>query len=187
MKSTTLIRLCVVLVASSTYVRAADTSAQAATREALEQKLNALDHPESPPETESGMSSNVVTAHIKESVTNVTGTVPPKKLTPPVAPPPARSQIPAEPVAPKPVPPPAAIKAYKPPADKGATNVIRTVAGSVYRHAAVLKVVSDGILISYTPDQGGMAIIKVTADNLPRDLRQKYGFEPAETKSEEKH
>jgi len=178
--------LCAVLSASSTIVRATDTPAQSAARKVLEQKLNESHLPQSAPEAESGMSSKVVATPARESVTNATETVRQKAPTRPTAPVPTRSQPPAKPIVAKPVPPPVATKVYKPPADGGATNVVRTVAGSVYQHAAVLKVERDGILISYTPDQGGMAIIKITADNLPHDLRQKYGFEPAETKPDEK-
>ncbi|MGD0350967.1 MAG: hypothetical protein ABSB84_11750 [Verrucomicrobiota bacterium] len=42
----------------------------------------------------------------------------------------------------------------------------------------VEKVVSDGIIISYTPDNGGIAMTKVDFYDLPNDLRQQYERKP---------
>jgi len=62
------------------------------------------------------------------------------------------------------------------------TNQIKTVAGDIYRNAYVEKVVSDGIIISYTPENGGMAMTKIYFYELPNELRQRYEPKPKDVR-----
>jgi hypothetical protein len=82
MKTTTFVGLCVALGASFFSVRANDTPAQAAARAALEQKLNELDHSQTPPPLAPGTPSGTVVEQPGKSTTNVTETVPAKAVTP---------------------------------------------------------------------------------------------------------
>jgi len=45
----------------------------------------------------------------------------------------------------------------------------------------VEKVVSDGIIISYTLSNGGLAMTKLYFYELPNDLRQRYEPKPKDT------
>lgn len=85
------------------------------------------------------------------------------------------------PAKPKPTPAPAATRSPSPPARVVPTNQIKTVTGDVYNNAYVEKVVSDGIIISYTLDNGGMAMTKLLFYELPNDLRQRYEPKPKDT------
>jgi hypothetical protein len=58
------------------------------------------------------------------------------------------------------------------------TFQLRTITGNTYKNVFVEKVVSDGIIISYTPDNGGIAMTKVDFYDLPNDLRQQYERKP---------
>jgi hypothetical protein len=57
-------------------------------------------------------------------------------------------------------------------------NQIKTVAGDIYNNTYVEKVESDGIIISYTLGNGGMAMTKLDFYELPNDLRQRYEPKP---------
>jgi len=95
--------------------------------------------------------------------------VTPVKSTPKISP---AKPTPSKPVAAKPVKP--AVKA-------GPTIV--TASGATYKNTHVEKVDPDGIVISYTPPQGGMAMTKVYFDVLSQDIRQKYGYNPDKAKA----
>jgi hypothetical protein len=69
---------------------------------------------------------------------------------------------------------PAATRSPSPRAQVAPTNQIKTVTGDIYNNAYVEKVVSDGIIISYSLDNGGMAMTKLFFYELPNDLRQRY-------------
>ena len=51
---------------------------------------------------------------------------------------------------------------------------ISTATGAVYKNVQVEKVESDGMIISYTPTRGGIAMTKVYFDDLSDDLRKRY-------------
>ncbi len=55
-------------------------------------------------------------------------------------------------------------------------NEIITTTGGVYNNVYVEKKEKDGIIISYTPARGGMAIVKIYSYELPDSLQLKYGF-----------
>jgi hypothetical protein len=58
------------------------------------------------------------------------------------------------------------------------TNQIETVTGDIYSNVYVEKVVSDGIIISYAPRNGAMAMTKIFFYELPKVLRQRYEPKP---------
>jgi hypothetical protein len=58
------------------------------------------------------------------------------------------------------------------------TSQIRTTTGDIYQNAYVEKVVSDGIIISYKLDNGGMAMTKLLFYQLPAELQQRYEPKP---------
>ena len=82
---------------------------------------------------------------------------------------------------PKPTPAPAATRSPGPRARALPTIQIKTATGDIYSDAYVEKVVSDGIIISYTLDNGGMAMTKLLFYELPNDLRQRYEPKPKDT------
>jgi len=49
-----------------------------------------------------------------------------------------------------------------------------TAAGSVYNNVEVERVMSDGIVISYTPKGGGWAMTKIRFEDLPAEMRLRY-------------
>lgn len=53
-------------------------------------------------------------------------------------------------------------------------NELVTTTGATYRNVEVQKVASDGIVISYTPVQGGWAMTKLYFRDLPPEIRQEY-------------
>jgi hypothetical protein len=59
---------------------------------------------------------------------------------------------------------------------------LRTVSGDIYENAFVEKSVPDGIVISYRPHNGGIAMTKLFFYELPPDLRQRYEKQPAPAK-----
>jgi hypothetical protein len=67
-----------------------------------------------------------------------------------------------------------------------ATNEIETASGAIYRNALVEKVVPDGIVVSYTPADGGLAVTKINFDELSDQLRKQYGFDPEKKLAYEK-
>ena len=52
--------------------------------------------------------------------------------------------------------------------------VLETATGARYEGVQVEKIESDGVIISYVPSQGGMAMTKVYFDELSNDVRQKF-------------
>jgi hypothetical protein len=78
------------------------------------------------------------------------------------------------PATPKPTPASAATKSSSPPVKAKPANEIATLSGAIYKNVYVEKAASDGIIISYTPARGGMGMTKITFDDLPADLRQRY-------------
>ena len=76
-------------------------------------------------------------------------------------------------------------KLSSPPAQAKPTNEITTVLGATYENVQVEKVDPDGITISYTPARGGLGLIKISFDELPDELRLKYGFNPEKKKAYE--
>ena len=127
-----------------------------------------------------------------ESVTNATATVRAKPVAPQaamVANAPVAAVVTIAPVAtaaptmtqpaaalvmPRPTPALGAIKTSTPPAKTKPTNEIVTTFGTVYKHALVEKVESDGLIISYWTSSGGLGLTKVYFEDLPYELRQQY-------------
>ena len=76
-------------------------------------------------------------------------------------------------------------------AQSSAGLVIVTREGTTYKNVQVNSIAPDGLLISYTPDAGGVGISKLKFEDLPNDLQRRYGynrtnavaFEKAELKS----
>lgn len=54
------------------------------------------------------------------------------------------------------------------------SNELVTTSGATYRNVEVQKITSEGIVISYTPAQGGWAMTKVYFKDLPPEIRQQY-------------
>ncbi|MGD0350383.1 MAG: hypothetical protein ABSB84_08745 [Verrucomicrobiota bacterium] len=191
MKTIIWVGLCVGLGASFIAVRADDTLAQAAASAALEQQLK---EPTQPP-LASDTNSRAVVVPPGKSATNITGTVSTNAVTPPTAPvaaparkasavvtptvvAPATTQPAAAPATPNPIPAPVATQSSRAPAQLVPTNQIMTVSGYTYKNAHVEKVEPDGIIISYTSGNGGMAMTKLYFEELPSELRQRYEPKP---------
>jgi hypothetical protein len=174
--------LWVAFAAGLISVRADDNPAQAAARVVLEQKLKELNNPQAP-----GTPSGAVLGQPGESATNVTDTVPATVVTPqpssaattPVAAPvataaPTKIQSAAALTTPKTTQALAATKSSSPPVMVSSTNEIVTTYGTIYENAHVEAVDSDGIIVSYRPAGGGLAMSKVDFDELPAELQQRY-------------
>ncbi len=140
------------------------------------------DHSQTQPPLASGTNSGSVVVQPDKSATNVTGTVSTNAVTSPTAPlavpaavaAPTTTQPAAAPATPNPIPAPAATQSSNPPAQLVPTDQIVTVIGDIYRNAHVEKVEPDGIIISYSPRPGGMAMTKISFEELPKELRQRY-------------
>jgi len=62
----------------------------------------------------------------------------------------------------------------KPPVKVNPANELATATGAIYENVHVEKVESDGMIISYTPARGGVAMTKVYFDDLSAEARQRY-------------
>jgi hypothetical protein len=121
---------------------------------------------------------------VTEAVTNavpavaeaVTNTVPAAATIVNVA---TNAQPKAASVTPKPTPPVTATIVSKPPAKVAPTNQLVTLSGDIYNNVYVEKVQSDGIIISYTPKRGGIAMIKIYLYELSDQSQRRFGFNPA--------
>ena len=82
----------------------------------------------------------------------------------------------AAPVVHKPAPAPARLSNPRKPV--APSEQIKTLAGDVYNNVYVEKTMADGIIISYTPQNGGLAMTKIQFDELPNDLRLRYEPKP---------
>ncbi len=54
---------------------------------------------------------------------------------------------------------------------------ITTTDGHTYHNAIVQSVEPDGLLVRYTPDQGGLGMATLKFRNLPDNLRNQYGYD----------
>jgi hypothetical protein len=184
--------------AFSPEVPAANASAQAAALAALEQKMHELDHPEAQPVTETPTAEApvAISPEIAPSVVAPLSAAPavvapaPKVSTAPAAAasvavvPVATAGPVAVPTRTQPAAAPAMLKpslglhaATLPSSSPGPVrpaNELATISGSIYKNVEVERVMADGILISYTPANGGWAMIKVYFQNLPTEIRQQY-------------
>jgi hypothetical protein len=212
MKAGIFVTLCVALVASCFGVRAndktdpdfisnlpaADASAQAAARAAMEQKMYDMDQAEARPSPETNFVAAPVEVPVNEAsaaatpVTESPAAEAPVAVAPAVAPA-TVAPVSAAPVVAAPAPrvstAPATAAAVATPAQAtpvGAfpsssagqvrpSNELVTTSGATYKNVEVQKVTSDGIVISYTPAQGGWAMTRINFEDLPPDIRQKYG------------
>lgn len=146
-----------------------DNPDQAAARAALMQKMSALAHPGSPaaPAKPATTTTNAAAA--------VAGPVPDQPQPPPAPAVPAMP-APAKPPA-KPAPPAANLvmvgtRAVSP--DSGANaRAVAEAAGFPGQNAQIEKMEADGVVVSYTPAGGGIAITKIYFDSLPPGLRQR--------------
>lgn len=55
---------------------------------------------------------------------------------------------------------------------------ITTLDGKTYEKVTLEKVAPDGLLVSFTPAEGGSGVAKLKFQNLPSDLRERYGYDP---------
>ena len=53
-------------------------------------------------------------------------------------------------------------------------NELMTTTGLIYKNVQVERVKEDGIIISYTPANGGWETTKVYFQDLPAEIRQQY-------------
>lgn len=195
MKTIIWVGLCVGLGASFIAVRADDTLAQAAASAALEQQLKEPVNSQTQPPLASDTNSRAVVVPPGKSAPNITGTVSTNAVTPPTAPVaaparkasavvtptvavPATTQPAAAPATPNPIPASVATQSSSTSAQPVPTNQIMTVSGYTYKNAHVEKVEPDGIIISYTSGNGGMAMTKLYFEELPSELRQRYEPKP---------
>lgn len=89
----------------------------------------------------------------------------PDKPQPPLASPPATLRTNASLVV---------TKTVKTPAKAPAGVDLVTTTGAIYRAALVSKVELDGLIISYVPAGGGIALTKVYFEDLPEEVREQY-------------
>ncbi len=201
MKTKILAGLFLVLATSMIPAFAADNPSQAAARAALVKKLFELNPPpaQTPPRWNTGAAvvgsdkstnppiesvatkaeppqpapaaTNLPAAPVKEVPATVAPAIAVKSVAAPtkiqalVAPPPATLKTNA---------PPVGTKALKPPAKLPPAEDLVTTTGAVYKAARVEKVEPDGLIISYVPAGGGMAMTKILFEDLPDPLRQQY-------------
>jgi len=137
-------------------VRADDNPAQAAARVVLEQKLKELNNP-----------ATVVTPQTSSAATTPVAA-------PVAAAAPTKIQSATALTTPKPTQALAAAKSSSPPVMVSSTNEIVTTYGTIYENAQVEAVDADGIIVSYRPAGGGLAMSKVDFDELPPELQQRY-------------
>jgi hypothetical protein len=183
---------------ASFVVRAEDTPNQAAARAAMEQKMFDLDQAEARPSPE----TNVVAAPVEVPVNEASAAATPVTESPaaeaPGAVAPAMAPAAVAPVSSAPAVVAQAPRVSTAPATAAAeatpaqtvpaaafpsssagqvrpSNELVTTTGATYKNVEVQKVTSDGIVISYTPSQGGWAMTRINFEDLPTDIRQKYG------------
>ena len=56
--------------------------------------------------------------------------------------------------------------------------IIKTKTGKVYKSPKIEEVYPDGLLISHTPDQGGIAMIKLKFGDLSEEIQKQHGYNP---------
>ena len=56
---------------------------------------------------------------------------------------------------------------------------ITTLDGKTYENATLERVDPDGLLVAFAPVQGGSGSAKLKFRNLPGELREQYGYDPA--------
>jgi hypothetical protein len=179
-------------------VPAANASAQAAALAAVKQKMHELDQPEARPVTETPTAeapvaiSPVIAPSVVAPLSSAPAVVAPapKVSTAPAA----AASVAVVPVAtagPVAVPartqPAAASAMLKPtlglhaatlpsssPGPVRPANELVTTTGLIYKNVQVERVKEDGIIISYTPPNGGWATTKVYFQDLPAEIRQQY-------------
>ena len=186
-----------VLAASSVAVNAEDNPSQAAARSALVQKLfEPTPSPVQPtPRWDSGEGPNKLAPSVNRTTAPVTTNTPPppsatmttnliaapaKKAAPviatPLALPPAKPQPPAAPATTPRTNVTLIGRLSSPPPALGqpGINDLVTTTGAIYRAAKVEKVEADGLIVSYVPTGGGVAVTKVYFEDLPDELRKQY-------------
>ena len=53
---------------------------------------------------------------------------------------------------------------------------ITTLSGMTYKSVTILKVEPDSLTMEYKPQGGGIGLAKVKFENLPTDLKQRFGY-----------
>jgi hypothetical protein len=61
----------------------------------------------------------------------------------------------------------------------GFLDRITTLDGKTYEKAILERVDPDGLLVSFAPVEGGSGSAKLKFRNLPAELRERYGYDPA--------
>ena len=64
-------------------------------------------------------------------------------------------------------------------APPGLPDRITTLDGKIYEKATLERVDADGLLVVFTPVEGGSGSAKLKFQNLPAELRERYGYDPA--------
>lgn len=200
MKTKILSGMIVVLAAGCISVQAEDNASQAAARAALVKQLFGTEQPPTRPQsswdsaaaaaspakstnrTAKPVVAKVAAIPIAPEATNVIAAPAPKA--PPALVPVVAVRPVALPVRPQPpVAAPAistanvtgvATKTPSPPEKSPSGYDLVTTTGATYRAALVEKVEPDGLVVSYMPAGGGIAITKVLFEDLPDALRRKY-------------
>jgi len=72
-----------------------------------------------------------------------------------------------------------------PSAPSGGGDIV-TRSGDTYKNARIQKAAPDGLVIAYTPANGGIGISKIKFKDLPDDLQQQYGYNPTNAAAFEK-
>ena len=196
--------LCIALVASGVVVRADDTPEQAAARAAMEQKMNELNQPAARPSPATNAAAAPVEVPVNDTSAAATPVTKAPAAEAPVAVAPSTASAVVTPVssppavvAPVPRISTASAVAIGPAAGTGPeampartlpaatlptssavparpSNELVTTTGATYKNVELQKVTSEGIVISYTPAQGGWAMTRVNFQDLPPEIRQEY-------------
>lgn len=58
------------------------------------------------------------------------------------------------------------------------TNALTTTTGKTYACVRVVRVDPDGLSIEYAPEPGAVGLAKVKFAVLPRDVQERYGYDP---------
>jgi hypothetical protein len=61
----------------------------------------------------------------------------------------------------------------------GFPDRITTLEGKTYEKATLERVDPDGLLVAFAPVEGGSGSAKLKFRNLPAELRERYGYDPA--------
>ena len=64
--------------------------------------------------------------------------------------------------------------------------MIITTDGQIYKHAKLLKVLADGLLVEYSPDSGGTGMARLKFKTLSESLQKQFGYDQKKAAADEK-